>query len=99
MIKIEGVAVSGTPDERDFSGLEGGAGPQAIDDVRAVVTWYTEQITGERRTPLPEDDRIAELTEQRKAAYAALRRLEEARPQERERLSALYAARLRELES
>lgn len=41
MIKIEGVAVSGTPDERDFSGLEGGDGPQAVDDVRAVVSWYS----------------------------------------------------------
>jgi hypothetical protein len=91
--------VSGTSEDRDFPGLEGGEGPQAVDDVRAVVNWYTEQITGERRAPLPDDDRIAELTAQRKAAYADLRRLEEAGPQERERLAALYAARLRELES
>ncbi|QDN54474.1 hypothetical protein FNV66_02415 [Streptomyces sp. S1D4-14] len=50
MIKIEGVAVSGTPDERDFSGLEGGDGPQAVDDVRAVVSWYSPLSPPERET-------------------------------------------------
>ncbi|MER5662743.1 hypothetical protein [Streptomyces mirabilis] len=51
-IKIEGVAMSGTPDESDFSGLEEGEAQQAVDIVQAVVAWYTEQIAAERRCPM-----------------------------------------------
>jgi hypothetical protein len=98
MIKIEGVAVSGTPDEPDFSGLEEGEVQQAVDIVQAVLHWYTEQIAAERRAPLPDEERIAQLTAGRAAAYRDLERLEEADPEEEDRLAALYAARLRELE-
>lgn len=47
--KIKGVAVSGTPDEPDLSGLEEGEAQQAVDIVQAVVAWYTERIAAERR--------------------------------------------------
>lgn len=49
--------------------------------------------------PLPDDDRIAQLTADREAAYADFDRLREADPGKRARLAVLYAARLRELES
>jgi hypothetical protein len=38
MIKLEGAAVSGTPDEPDFSGLEGG-------DEQAVARWPVGKVT------------------------------------------------------
>ncbi|WP_432171203.1 hypothetical protein [Streptomyces sp. 1222.5] len=87
-----------TPDEPDFSGL-GGGDRHAADIVQEVVHWYTEQIAAERRAPLPDEERLAQLTAGRTAAYEDLQRLEEADAQEEDRLAALYAARLRELES
>ncbi|MFE4822881.1 hypothetical protein ACFRFU_42000 [Streptomyces sp. NPDC056704] len=90
--------MSGTPDEPDFSGLEAGEAQQAVDIVQAVVAWYTEHITAERRAPLPDEDRIAQLTADRTAAYQDLTRLEDADSEEEGRLAALYAARLRQLE-
>ncbi|MFI6014096.1 hypothetical protein ACIBAG_35740 [Streptomyces sp. NPDC051243] len=60
MIKIEGVAVSGT-DEPDFSGLGGGEERAAEDAVQEVVNWYNTQIITERRAPVPDDERIEEL--------------------------------------
>ncbi|MFC4466871.1 hypothetical protein ACFPH6_20455 [Streptomyces xiangluensis] len=89
----------GTSDEPDFSGLEEGEGQQVVDIVQAVVAWYTEQIAVERRAPLPDEDRIAQLTADRTAAYQDLQRLEETAPEGDDHLAALYAARLRELES
>ena len=87
-----------TPDQPDFSGLGEGEGQQAADIVQEVVHWYTEQITAERRAPLPDEERIAQLTAARTTAYQDLARLEDADPQEEDRLAALYAARLRQLE-
>ncbi|MEU3619817.1 hypothetical protein ABZ725_47160 [Streptomyces sp. NPDC006872] len=89
----------GTPDEPDFSGLEEGEAQQAVDIVQAVVAWYTEKIAAERRAPLPDGERIAQLTADRTAAYQDLQRLEDADPEEEDRLAELYAARLRQLES
>lgn len=88
----------GTPDESDFSGLEKGEGQRAVDIVQEVVHWYTEQIAAERRAALPDEDRIAQLTADRMAAYQDLERLDDADPAEEDRLAALYAARLRQLE-
>ncbi|GGN41142.1 hypothetical protein [Streptomyces fuscichromogenes] len=89
----------GTPDQPDFSGLGGGEDQHAADIVREVVHWYTEQIAAERRAPLPDEERLAQLTAGRTAAYQDLQRLENADAAEEDRLAALYAARLRELES
>ncbi|MDX2531476.1 hypothetical protein [Streptomyces europaeiscabiei] len=63
-----------------------------------MLHWYTEQIAVERRAPLPDEERIAQLTASRAAAYQDLARLEDADAQEEDRLAALYAARLRQLE-
>ncbi|MEV7980863.1 hypothetical protein [Streptomyces sp. NPDC086519] len=89
----------GTPDQPDFSGLGGGEDQHAADIVQEVVHWYTEQIAAERRAPLPDEERLAQLTAGRTAAYQDLQRLEDADSEEEDRLAALYAARLRELES
>ncbi|MET9847849.1 hypothetical protein [Streptomyces ossamyceticus] len=89
----------GTPDEPDFSGLGGGEDQRAADIVQEVVHWYTEQIAAERRAPLPDEERLAQLTAGRTAAYQDLQRLEEADAAEEDRLAAFYAARLRELEA
>lgn len=53
--------MSDTPSS-DFSGLDGGSDQHAADLVRDVVTWYSTQIAAERRTPVPDEDRIEELT-------------------------------------
>ncbi|WP_067252772.1 hypothetical protein [Streptomyces sp. DSM 15324] len=68
------------------------------DIVQEIVHWYTEQIAAERRAPLPDEERLAQLTAGRTAAYQDLQRLEDADPEE-DRLAVLYAARLRDLES
>ncbi|WP_432197046.1 hypothetical protein [Streptomyces sp. bgisy027] len=87
----------GTSDERDFSGLEGGELSSAVDHIRAVVTWYSTQIVAERRAPLPDEEKIARWTEERKSAHADLQRLETADAGETARLAGIYATRRREL--
>nr|WTA00811.1 hypothetical protein OH820_35270 [Streptomyces sp. NBC_00857] len=84
----------------DFSGLndsDDGSEQQAMDLVRDVVTWHNTQIAAERRAPVPDEDRIEELTAGRQAALEDQRRLDTADRQETERIAALYAARLKEL--
>ncbi|WP_069772224.1 hypothetical protein [Streptomyces sp. LUP30] len=87
----------GTPDEPDFSGLDGGEDQQADDIVREVVGWYNAQIIAERRAPVPDDDRIEALKAGREAALADQAQLATADPEEEARIAAVYAARLREL--
>ncbi|MFF5859849.1 hypothetical protein ACFY8B_30230 [Streptomyces sp. NPDC012751] len=89
-------AVSDIPSP-DFSDLEGGDEQQAADIVRSVVAWYNTQLVAERRAPLPDDERIAELKEGRQAALDDQQRLESADPAETGRILSLYAARLKEL--
>lgn len=87
----------GTPDEPDFSGLDGGEDQQADDIVREVVGWYNAQIIAERRTPAPDDERIEALKAGREAALADQAQLATADPKEAAEIAAAYAARLREL--
>ncbi|MEU9471246.1 hypothetical protein AB0D78_32420 [Streptomyces avermitilis] len=94
---VEGVAVSGAPDEPDFSGLEGGDEQAAEDAVQEVVNWYNTQIVAERRAPVPDEDRVEELKAGRQAALADQAQLATADLEEAERIAAVYAARLREL--
>ncbi|MEJ8639935.1 hypothetical protein [Streptomyces sp. MS2.AVA.5] len=88
--------MSDTPN-RDFSQLEGGDELQAADIVRDVVTWYNTQLATERRSPVPDEDRIEELKVGRQAALDDQQRLGTADPQETARIAARYAARLKEL--
>ncbi|MGW0771651.1 hypothetical protein [Streptomyces sp. NPDC002676] len=81
------LAGPGTSDEPDFSDLEERGAQQAVDIVQAVVAWYTGQIAAKRQAPLPDKDRIAQLTTDQAAAYWDLRRLEDAGPEEEDRLA------------
>lgn len=63
------------------------------------MMWWpgTAPRSAPHRTPVPDEDRIEELTAGRQAALEDQRRLGTADPQETERIAALYAARLKEL--
>lgn len=98
-ITSKGGAMPGTPEERDFTGLEGGEAEQAYDHVRAVMAWFTARIARERRAPLPDEEKIAKWTAERTAAHEDLTRLESADEQEMACLAEVYAARRRELEA
>ncbi|MFJ9026833.1 hypothetical protein ACIRPU_43950 [Streptomyces sp. NPDC102259] len=95
--QVEGVAVSGTPDQPDFSGLKGGEEQSAEEAVQELVNWYNTQIMTERRASVPDEERIEELKAGRQAALADQAQLATADPEEAARIAAVYAARLREL--
>ncbi|MEV7003205.1 hypothetical protein AB0N62_36780 [Streptomyces sp. NPDC093982] len=98
MIKIEEAAVLGTPDDFDFSRLEGGDEQAAHDVIQEVVNWYDAQIITERRAPVPDGERIDALRAGRQAALADQTQLATADPEEAEQVAAAYAAaRLNEL--
>jgi len=97
MIKIEGAAVSGTPDEPDFSGLEGGEEQAAEEAIQEVVNWYNTRLLEERRAPVPNEERVGELKAGREAALADGAQLATADREEADRIAAVYAARLKEL--
>ncbi|GHB03288.1 hypothetical protein GCM10010330_66920 [Streptomyces tendae] len=90
------VAVSDLPNP-DFSGLEGGEEQAAQDAVQEVVNWYNAQIIRERRAPVPDEERLEELKAGRQAALADQAQLATADSQEAERITAVYAARLKDL--
>ncbi|TVL87791.1 hypothetical protein [Streptomyces sp. SAJ15] len=84
--------------EPDFSQLGDGAETDtALDAVRAVANWYTQQIAAERRTPLPDEERMEELKAARQAALDDQARLYAASPEDKTRIARAYAARLKEL--
>ncbi|MCZ4101076.1 hypothetical protein [Streptomyces sp. H39-C1] len=78
----------------DFSALAGpGAGQEqrAWDAIQQVVSWYTAQLMTERRTPVPDAERVEELMAARRAALADQQRLPDAEPREVARLAGYYA--------
>lgn len=85
------------PDGPDFLGLEGGMEAQAADAVRAVVSWYNDRLLAEQRSPVPDEERVAELKGGRAAALADQQQLATADPEEEARIGEVYAARLKEL--
>ncbi|MEU0950039.1 hypothetical protein ABZ379_46440 [Streptomyces canus] len=86
-------AMSGTPDEPDFSGLGGGEDQQADDIVREVVGRYNAAIVAERRAPVPDDERIEKLKAGREAVLADQAQLATAEPEEATQIAALCAVR------
>ncbi|MEV5567934.1 hypothetical protein AB0L54_34530 [Streptomyces sp. NPDC052196] len=78
----------------DFSDLPGGDDDQARDAVKEVMNWYNTQLLAQRRSAVPDEDRVAQLTDGRQEAIDALQSLESAGPEETSRIAALYAARL-----
>lgn len=85
------------PDVPDFSGLRSEDEQAAEDAVREVVRWYGARLRAERRAPVPDEERIAELKAGREAACADQAQLATADPEEAGRIAEIYAARLREL--
>ncbi|MEU1409069.1 hypothetical protein ABZ471_43675 [Streptomyces sp. NPDC005728] len=81
----------------EFSGLEGGEEQASEDVLQEVVNWYNTQIVKERRAPVPDEERIEELKAGRQAVLADQAQLATADPEEAERIAAVYAARLKEL--
>ncbi|GAA1924230.1 hypothetical protein [Streptantibioticus ferralitis] len=70
----------------------------AVETVGLVIAWYSRQILAERRSDTPDPERLEQLMAQQRACVQDQRRLEEAGPEEAARITAVYAARLKELE-
>ncbi|MEU7160364.1 hypothetical protein [Streptomyces chrestomyceticus] len=80
-----------------------GAGPpggadygMAEEVVGQVIAWYSQRIWAERRAGAA-PQRLEDLVARRQACVEDRHRLEEAAPEEVARITALYAARLKEL--
>ncbi|KEF04809.1 MULTISPECIES: hypothetical protein [Streptomyces] len=65
--------------------------------VGRVIAWYSQRIQEERRAGAA-PQRLEDLVARRRACVEDRHRLEEAGPEEVARITALYAARLKELE-
>ncbi|MFD9572679.1 hypothetical protein ACFWBI_22890 [Streptomyces sp. NPDC059982] len=76
----------------------GSAGPAASVLVGEVIAWYQERIMAERRSPGPDPQRLRQLIALHAACVQDQLRLEDADLEEQERITVLYAARLKELE-
>ncbi|WP_405648966.1 hypothetical protein [Streptomyces uncialis] len=87
------------------SGSFGPAGPvgdagvgAALDTVDLVTAWYSRSILAERRSPASDPGRLERLITGYRECVRDRERLEEAPPGEVARVTALYAARLKELD-
>jgi len=69
----------------------------ALQHVRAVAAWYSEQIGRELRAAAPDTGRLEELKRQREQVMVDQQAVGEAGGQELARITAVYAARLQEL--
>ncbi|GGY79025.1 hypothetical protein GCM10010363_69960 [Streptomyces omiyaensis] len=67
------------------------------DVVEEVMAWYSRAILAERRAPNSSPERLEQLLAQRQECVRDRARLEEADAEETARITASYAARLREL--
>ncbi|WP_372412096.1 hypothetical protein [Streptomyces luteireticuli] len=72
--------------------------PDADEAVRLVIAWYGREILAERRAPACDPGRLERLIAEHRQCLEDQRRLKDAGSEERARLTALYAARLKELE-
>lgn len=77
----------------------GSARQSACDAVLAVMAWYSEQITVERRRGSPDDTKIGELMTARFETRNDLDRARAASPEEAEQIAGKYAAHLLDLTS
>lgn len=80
-------------------GQDGAAGHEAAAElVEKVIAWYSQRILAERRAGAA-PEALRELAARRQACVEDRDRLEDADAKETARLAALYAARLKDLES
>ncbi|AXE27947.1 hypothetical protein C0216_31105 (plasmid) [Streptomyces globosus] len=74
--------------------------PQApADVVEEVMAWYTRALLAERRASHSDPERLEDLLARRQECLRDRARLEEADAEEIARITASYAARLKELEA
>ncbi|MFI1839766.1 hypothetical protein [Streptomyces olivaceoviridis] len=81
------------PDGQDAAGHEA-----AVELVEKVIAWYSQRILAERRAGA-DPQALSELAARRQACVKDRDRLQDADAPEAARLAALYAARLKDLES
>ncbi|MCO8308778.1 hypothetical protein [Streptomyces sp. RKCA744] len=80
-------------------GQDGAAGHEAaVELVEKVIAWYSRRMLAERRAGAA-GETLSELAARRQACLEDRDRLEDADARETARLAALYAARLKDLES
>ncbi|MEU3774310.1 hypothetical protein AB0F11_14110 [Streptomyces sp. NPDC032472] len=76
------------------------AGSQVpADVVGEVLAWYTRELMAERRAPHPDPERLEHLLARHQEGMQDRARLRDADAEETARITALYAARLKELEA
>lgn len=63
------------------------------------MAWYSRELLAERRAPHPDPERLEHLLARRQECVRDRERLEEADGEEAARITASYAARLKELEA
>ncbi|WP_326615194.1 hypothetical protein OG949_40575 (plasmid) [Streptomyces scopuliridis] len=85
---------SSSPEPADAPGYQ-----DASDALTQVITWYSQQLLAERRSPAPDPGRLNRLIAEHGECVRDRARLEDAAPAELARITALYAARLKELEA
>ncbi|MGW7328140.1 hypothetical protein ACWGIU_05875 [Streptomyces sp. NPDC054840] len=88
------VPASGSPEPADMVAYQ-----SASDTLTQVIAWYTRQVLAERRLPVPDAEQLDRLIAEQGECVRDRARLQDAAPAEVARLSALYAARLNELEA
>ncbi|MCT2546966.1 MULTISPECIES: hypothetical protein [Streptomyces] len=75
-------------------------GPQgSADAVSEVMAWYTRELLAERRASHPDPERLEHLLARQQECVQDRARLGDADTEEASRITALYAARLKELEA
>ncbi|MFF3409066.1 hypothetical protein ACFYW8_23245 [Streptomyces sp. NPDC002742] len=65
--------------------------------VRRVMSWYSEQISTEMRSAVPDQQRLRQLAAERLACQDELRALDDAEPEELARIAAEYEERFTQL--
>ncbi|MEV5203224.1 hypothetical protein [Streptomyces sp. NPDC053720] len=78
----------------------GAVGPQgSADAVSEVMAWYTRELLAERRASHSDPARLEHLLARQQECVRDRARLGDADTEEASRITALYAARLKELEA
>ncbi|TDU67104.1 hypothetical protein [Streptomyces sp. KS 21] len=76
-----------------------GGHEDTLEIVGKVIAWYQQEIHAARQSPASSPGRLDQLLDEYTACVRDRERLRDATGEEAERLGALYAARLKELEA
>ncbi|MFJ4866641.1 MULTISPECIES: hypothetical protein [unclassified Streptomyces] len=78
---------------------DSGGHEDTLEIVGKVIAWYHQEILAAHRSPASAPGRLDQLLDEYSACVRDRERLRDATGEESERLGALYAARLMELEA